>query len=368
VVWFYALGYFDKNTAEETKLSTVAPAEIEFFAESYYFLGVTSSDGSEITYSSSDESVATVSDSGYVYGVQPGDALIKATANGVEKSFVATVMQYTYYWELQVGDTVTYGDIYDKACGYLFDKSLLTISDSTVFAPVDENVSDENRVWILKQAGDAIIYIGGENDVAACVIYVTAYDEIGERKFSTSVDWYENTSIDVSETDGTAEYFTNSNFDYPETDFSNGGQIMYVSSDNSVVKVFQNGYCETYGVGKAVVTALCISVDNSVQAYRFEVDVVIPYVIIDKTVGDEITEDELDSMYGAEEIAYYAADNSEYFRTVTGGSGRAVSFVALKATGEDGTVIRAYGEEDELIMNFIVRIANADTDTDTESE
>ncbi len=111
VVWLYFLGVFEDTRTKKVTLSTSSPESIFLLPENLFRFFVTASDGSSITYSSSDENVAEVSEEGIVYTHSPGTCDIYAKAADQSVRLSVIVSRYAIKWFKVAGDTFTDDDI-----------------------------------------------------------------------------------------------------------------------------------------------------------------------------------------------------------------------------------------------------------------
>lgn len=196
----------------------------------------------DITWTTNDSKVATV-EGGKVVAVKKGTATIKAEANGKSAlcqvevlSSIAEISLDKNELSMIVGDTETLTAIIAPADATLREKIVWTSSDETVVT-----VDDTGKVKAVKE-GNAIVSAMVEGKKAEC---------------SVSVDYVHVSSIDISHSEVTlyiGEALTVTATLNPNNVTYN--TIEWVSSNEDVVKVSENGRVTAVGKGTAFVSAL----------------------------------------------------------------------------------------------------------------
>lgn len=190
-----------QNKVLVTGLS-LSRTKAEMFVDETLTLSVTAypsnATNKDVTWSSSNTNVATVSSSGVVTAKSAGTATITAKANdgsGITASCTITVTQKTVLVtkvslskttaELVVGETLTLTATVSPSDAT--NKNVTWSSSNTSVASVDNN----GRVTALS-TGEAIITVkadGGDNVTNRCTIVVKSGDSIGIDDYDSDNDW-----------------------------------------------------------------------------------------------------------------------------------------------------------------------------------
>ncbi len=201
-----------------------------------------------VTWSSSDETIATVDENGLVTALQPGSVTIKATtANGLEATCVITVVAKVIEAEgielnMPVAEVIE-GDIVELTATIIpaetTDKTVIWSSSDETVATVDQN----GTVTALKAGKATITAKSANGKEATCVITVVAkvIEAEGIELNMPAAEVVEGETVELTATITPAE----------TTDKS----VTWSSSDETVVTVDQTGLVTALKAGKATITA-----------------------------------------------------------------------------------------------------------------
>lgn len=196
---------------------------------------------SDITWTSDDPEIAKV-EGGKVTAIKKGSTTIKAEADGKSAlcqvevlSSIAEISLSKSQLSMTIGDTETLEAIITPADATLREEITWSSTNENV-ATVDNN----GKVTAIKE-GTAIISATVEGKKAECKV---------------TVDYIHVSSIEISEADATL-YIGESLTLSAEIKPSNAtyNSIEWVSSNNNVVTINDNGYVTAVGKGEATVTA-----------------------------------------------------------------------------------------------------------------
>ncbi len=200
----------------------------------------------QVTWSSSDMSIATVSVSGYVRTVAPGSCVITASLeNGVSATCDVTVLDYTYPTSINLSSSSL---SLDPLSSKTITASVLP-SDADIYKTVSWASSNESVATVLNGViagltpGSCVITASLENGVSAtCDVTVLDYT------YPTSITLSQSSlTIDPGKIGALAPIYSPSNS-------NNGLEVGWSSSDRSVATV-ENGVVTGISPGICVVTA-----------------------------------------------------------------------------------------------------------------
>ena len=283
--------------------------------------------GVDFTWSSSDETVATVDQEGLVTAVGKGGAEISAEAGSVEAGATVTVEQRLTgirvspmrdtLWAL--GDTVRLTASGFDANGHLIEGVDFTWSSS------DETVATVDRRGLVTAVGNGSTEImagaGSVDGAATATVRQRAY----EIRISPIPDtWALRDTVRL-----VAELFDKNGHPITDVDFA------WSSSDESVASVDHEGLVTTIGPGSAEITVEAVG-HGLTEVVRIVIELTprdILKALYDATDGDNwknndnwLTDAPLDSWYGL------TLDNRER-----------IIYMSLSANGLSGTIPRELG-------------------------
>ena len=209
-------------------------------------------------WSSSDERVATVSDTGFVYGVSSGTATITATVNGVSQSCTVIVTGISYMPVLTlshekvgvfVGGTVSASGYVTFNFEMLEDVQLTWSSSNASVATVENGVirgvAEGNATIIVRAEYNQTLL---EKTIEVQVKKAEAFfiNESGVRLSVTAINANDRTTTRLS----TTAQSLSGNATEPLN-----GEVEWSSSDTSIVSVDEYGELTSHKKGTATVTA-----------------------------------------------------------------------------------------------------------------
>lgn len=206
-----------------------------------------------VTFLSSDDAIASVDENGTVTGVKAGTAVITATATdgGVQGSVTVTVIQKAESVNVTAeSQTVWVGENTQATAEVLpadtTDKAVTWSSSDESIATVDEN----GRITALK---------AGTCDIVAASVYGTAEGKVA----ITVLQQIEKIELDRTEKAmSIGDTFTLTASVLPEDAYDRS--VTWVSSDDAIAEVNENGVVTAKALGSAVITA--ISADEKITA------------------------------------------------------------------------------------------------------
>ena len=244
--------------------------------------------GQTITWSSGDEAVATVDGNGLVTAVSDGMAEITARSGSLSANATITVaspvptsitIEPSEYMFEAIGDTLQLATVVlDQRENAMMDVTLTWSSGDEAVATVDENglvtAVDNGMAEITAQAGDAM------GTAAISVSQVPA-------NISIEVDADDTTLTEIGQTLQLMVSVSDAN-DEPISEPS----VMWMSSDEAVVTVDEDGLVTAVGNGMADVMAASGDVSDMVS-----ITVMDPDAVEDGDDGEEVPDED-------EEIEY----------------------------------------------------------------
>lgn len=247
-------------------------------------LSATASDGSEVSYSSSDATVASVDANGVVTGVKEGSATITATAGGASASCVVTVTAPVE--EITISLDKTTGEVEVNKTLSLTVTVTGTDNKAVTFTSSDDRIAtvDANGVVTGVKEGSVTIQVTSQADTgktATCAITVKAASVAS--------------SITLDKT--TAEVGIGQDITLKATTTpAEGVSVKWTSSDETIAKVDTNGKVTGVKAGTATITAALVENGNETVKINCVVTVseVVRKVVLDETkltmtVGEDKT-------------------------------------------------------------------------------
>ena len=234
------------------------PAETPEAAESSATAETAADSKTEIEWSSSDESVATVDETGSVTAVAAGEATITATVKDTEMSAACTVMVKVTANELTVPDVLEI-KLNDTDSGVL--NAVYTPDDATNVSV--RYVSDDEAIATVDEAGKVTAHTPSECDITSTVLQDGA--EIAVKTTHVNA-FYAVESITLDKTEGilnVGNTVTITATVAPEE--ATNPAVTWSSSDESVATVDETGKVTAVAVGNATITATSED-DSSVSA------------------------------------------------------------------------------------------------------
>lgn len=203
-------------------------------------------DGAAVVFSSTDESIAVVSQDGTVKAKGSGICRIYIDINGIRSSYVEVSSSYT--GESSGNNTVNAGSISLSAASA---SQKLTLQNIDAGAKITWSSSDESIAYV-NETGTVLAVSDGK-----CVINA----QVGDITYvvNVTVDMSDIDSLPATEIDGIGNSVTLQISD-PDTKFT--------SSDTSVVTVDEKGVVTSVGAGTAVVIARS---NSGISYLRFKV-------------------------------------------------------------------------------------------------
>ena len=234
------------------------PAETPEAAESSATEETAADSKTEVEWSSSDESVATVDETGSVTAVAAGEATITATVKDTELSAACTVMVKVTANELTVSDVLEI-KLNDTDSGVL--NAVYTPDDATNVSV--RYVSDDEAIATVDEAGKVTAHTPSECDITSTLLQDGA--EIAVKTTHVNA-FYAVESITLDKTEGilnVGNTVTITATVAPEE--ATNPAITWSSSDESVATVDETGKVTAVAVGNATITATSED-DSSVNA------------------------------------------------------------------------------------------------------
>ena len=240
------------------------PAETPEAAESSATAETAADSKTEVEWSSSDESVATVDETGSVTVVAAGEATITATVKDTELSAACTVMVKVTVNELTVPDVLEI-KLNDTDSGVL--NAVYTPDDATNVSV--RYVSDDEAIATVDEAGKVTAHTPGECDITSTLLQDGA--EIAVKTTLVNA-FYAVESITLDKTEGilnVGNTVTITATVAPEE--ATNPAVTWSSSDESVATVDETGKVTAVAVGNATITAT--SEDESSVSADYELTV-----------------------------------------------------------------------------------------------
>lgn len=234
------------------------PAETPEAAESSATAETAADSKTEVEWSSSDESVATVDETGSVTAVAAGEATITATVKDTELSAACTVMVKVTANELTVPDVLEI-KLNDTDSGVL--NAVYTPDDATNVSV--RYVSDDEAIATVDEAGKVTAHTPSECDITSTLLQDGA--EIAVKTTHVNA-FYAVESITLDKTEGilnVGNTVTITATVAPEE--ATNPAVTWSSSDESVATVDETGKVTAVAVGNATITATSKD-DSSVSA------------------------------------------------------------------------------------------------------
>lgn len=234
------------------------PAETPEAAESSATAETAADSKTEVEWSSSDESVATVDETGSVTAVAAGEATITATVKDTELSAACTVMVKVTANELTVPDVLEI-KLNDTDSGVL--NAVYTPDDATNVSV--RYVSDDEAIATVDEAGKVTAHTPSECDITSTLLQDGA--EIAVKTTHVNA-FYAVESITLDKTEGilnVGNTVTITATVAPEE--ATNPAVTWSSSNESVATVDEAGKVTAVAVGNATITATSED-DNSVSA------------------------------------------------------------------------------------------------------
>lgn len=234
------------------------PAETPEAAESSATAETAADSKTEVEWSSSDESVATVDEAGSVTAVAAGEATITATVKDTELSAACTVMVKVTANELTVPDVLEI-KLNDTDSGVL--NAVYTPDDATNVSV--RYVSDDEAIATVDEAGKVTAHTPSECDITSTLLQDGA--EIAVKTTHVNA-FYAVEGITLDKTEGilyVGNTVTITATVAPEV--ATNPAVTWSSSDESVATVDETGKVTAVAVGNATITATSED-DSSVSA------------------------------------------------------------------------------------------------------
>lgn len=234
------------------------PAETPEAAESSATAETAADSKTEVEWSSSDESVATVDETGSVTAVAAGEATITATVKDTELSAACTVMVKVTANELTVPDVLEI-KLNDTDSGVL--NAVYTPDDATNVSV--RYVSDDEAIATVDEAGKVTAHTPSECDITSTLLQDGA--EIAVKTTHVNA-FYAVESITLDKTEGilnVGNTVTITATVAPEE--ATNPAVTWSSSNESVATVDETGKVTAVAVGNATITATSED-DSSVSA------------------------------------------------------------------------------------------------------
>ena len=240
------------------------PAETPEAAESSATAETAADSKTEVEWSSSDESVATVDETGSVTAVAAGEATITATVKDTELSAACTVMVKVTANELTVPDVLEI-KLNDTDSGVL--NAVYTPDDATNVSV--RYVSDDEAIATVDEAGKVTAHTPSECDITSTLLQDGA--EIAVKTTHVNA-FYAVESITLDKTEGilnVGNTVTITATVAPEE--ATNPAVTLSSSDESVATVDETGKITAVATGNATITAT--SEDDSSVSANYELTV-----------------------------------------------------------------------------------------------
>ena len=234
------------------------PAETPEAAESSATAETAADSKTEVEWSSSDESVATVDETGSVTAVAAGEATITATVKDTELSAACTVMVKVTANELTVPDVLEI-KLNDTDSGVL--NAVYTPDDATNVSV--RYVSDDEAIATVDETGKVTAHAPSECDITSTLLQDGA--EIAVKTTHVNA-FYAVEGITLDKTEGilnVGNTVTITATVAPEE--ATNPAVTWSSSDESVATVDETGKVTAVAVGNATITATSED-DSSVSA------------------------------------------------------------------------------------------------------
>lgn len=240
------------------------PAETPEAAESSATAETAADSKTEVEWSSSDESVATVDETGSVTAVAAGEATITATVKDTELSAACTVMVKVTANELTVPDVLEI-KLNDTDSGAL--NAVYTPDDATNVSV--RYVSDDEAIATVDETGKVTAHAPSECDITSTLLQDGA--EIAVKTTHVNA-FYAVEGITLDKTEGilnVGNTVTITATVAPEV--ATNPAVTWSSSDESVATVDETGKITAVATGNATITAT--SEDDSSVSANYELTV-----------------------------------------------------------------------------------------------
>ena len=246
-----------------------------------------------VTYNSSDETIATVDNSGKVTFIKQGTVIITATAEKTDEYYKGTTnyeliigknTQKLSFPATSITKSKSSGSYVMEASHTAGDGEVTYISTNPLVATVDNT----GKVTILDNGTSVIIATASETETyySISASYTLNVSERAQELF------FEKSSITKKLSD---EQYT-----MKVTRKTGDGEITYSSSDENVATVNNTGKVTIKGIGQAVITATAASTesfDEASASYTLNIQKGESEIIIDGDIKDEIVKKPTDEAF-----------------------------------------------------------------------
>lgn len=313
-----------------------------------------------VTYSSSNNEVATIDSSGLITPISKGRTTITVTANdgsAVSKSFEIEINQYVEYVTSAKNELTLYTNEYESLAINVLPADAnnqeleFTSSDNMI-----ANVNAYGKVTAVK-AGTAVITItakDGSNSFATVLVTVKQYAE----------------SINVSESQ--VELPIENTYQIVPAVFPNDStdkRVTYTSSDENILTVDENGLVTALGLGKARIIITAIDRNTVSQEVNFTVKRLISDIVISEDTPSEVYTGQKISIVcdvqpsdaSNQALEYTSSDENIAMIDENGNiTGLKEGTATISVSSRDGTNIRI---EISIHVRQIINSITFDTDT-----
>ncbi len=213
-----------------------------------YTLAATSNGNGAITYSSSDNSVATVDNAGKVVFKKVGQVIVTATAAKTDSYYMGT---FSYVLNITKGTQELSFDS-TQVNKYVTDDSFAVIANHSVGDGTVTYSSSNPNVATVDNVGKVTIVGSGSTIITATATETSNYHSIAASYTLNVLKNNQELSFGISDV---SKKYGDSSFTMIANHPVGDGDVTYSSSDNSVATVDNSGTVVIVGVGTVTITA-----------------------------------------------------------------------------------------------------------------
>lgn len=289
-----------------------------------------------LVWSSSDEKIATVSDSGVVTAVSKGEVVITVSSGEISATSTITVEEESTPPETELTNLILNPTEKYLEVGTTF-QFVVTMSpaDATVdlvWSSNNEDVAvvDQEGVVTAKAPGEATITVTGGNVSTTSLVYV-------------ELENTELVSLTINPNAHTMKVGENVSLQLTKNPVDATDQITWSSSDESIAKVGQDGVVIAIGPGDATITASNGTVSAQSVITVEQTEIILTSLEINPSthtmkVGNSVTLNAIKNPIDATDVLTWASSDENIAIVNESGVVRAVSKGEVVITVTNGTI------------------------------